>query len=211
MNVDNIQFEEIKLTSGVDQSQSFIRDLNVIKSMSKDNFSKLIDYIFELWIQDEPIDSETVKKWIEDNIGENQAKVKSATNLTFFLLRKAVLKNLTNDEFDRDLNNLKLDIHKQYLVNLFNKNKTKIKEKIEQTKLYFHKRFAGCEWRLDKPLKVSAGKPYEELIATIKFACISKDGDSESLSFESDIDMLKAIVNNLENCLKEAEKWETKK
>ena len=76
----------------------------------------------------------------------------------------------------------------------------KILAKSQQTKLTFNPELRGCEWRLDKPIKVSAGQPYDdELIAILNFTYENAEGKLKSVSFETDLKMLKALLIIVKN------------
>ena len=206
-----IIYDEIKVTRGIDPGPTFSRDLKVLTSFSVDKFSSLLTHVLGLYLSDEPIDAETFKKWIK-KFGDTEARVNSVTNLSLFLLRKAVRFELTKEDFENDLDKLGLVSHKEPLINAFNQFQDKIKLKVDQTKYSFNNEVKGCEWRLDKTIKVSAGQSYdEEPIAFINFLYDKSNGDQKEITFESDMKTLKAIIKNLENCLNEGEKWATKK
>lgn len=210
MNTTDIPYEKIKLLKGIKQEPGFIRDINVIKSISPEKYSKIIDYVLEPFLKNEPMDSEAFNNWIKD-LGESKEKVASAWDMTRFLFGKAVYNELTKEDFESDLENLGLGAHKEYLVNKYVNTKDKFKSKFQEREIRFHNKLESCEWRLDSPIKVSFGKPYTELIVTINISYNTQDGESESISLEGDINSLRYLVNKLENCLEEAAKWQIKK
>lgn len=210
MNTEDIPFGKIKLLKGIKQEPHFIRDIDVIRSISPEKYSKLIDYVFELFFKNEPEDSEAFNKWIKD-LDESKERVSSAKDMTIFLFVKSVVNELTIEDFESDLKNLGLEAHKEYLINKYSNIKDKLKSKMQNTEYRFHNKFEGCAWRLDSPAKVSIGKPYTELIITINISYKTPDDNSKSLSFETDMASIKYLVDKLNNCLDEAAKLQIKK
>jgi hypothetical protein len=211
MDTNDLQYEKIKVVKGVKQDSVFIRDLNVIRSMSSEKYSELLDFYFELYFKNEPIDFEFLKDKAKD-IEETMAKAKSAIDLTIFIFKNAVKYDLTEEEFKEDLDNLRLDVHAKYLVNCFTKYKNKFEEKEKEKKVQFLSELVGCEWRLERQIGLSYGMKSEDLVATVKFVFFKVDGNgsTDNLTLETNIDMLKSIVMTLEDCLDEAAKCQTK-
>jgi len=128
------------------------------------------------------------------------------SQLTLFMLGKAVENELTKEEFENDLDNLGLDIHKEYLINTYINSKDKIKAKIEEKELLFNNSLKNCVWKLNRPVKVSYGKLLSELNVTIKIYYKDINNKSDSITLETDVNKLKLLVKDLQNCLNEATK-----
>lgn len=211
MNANDIDFGIIKLIRGVPQEKEFIRDLNVIKSMTAEKYQQLVNYTLDIYLKNEPLDSKDLEKWIE-NFGETTSVTKSAMDISLFLFRNATKYNLTEEDFKSDLDNLDLSVHENILMQLYTKFKNELKDKSKEKRTFFQDRLMGCEWQLNQPFKVSVGKLYDDLIISLNLQVLDVGADSvKKISFETDTMILRSILLNLEECLKEAESWQKMK
>lgn len=204
-----INYEIIKFLDGISPGPDFERDLNIVKSYSKEKLAKIIDFTMDNYASNLPISKEEFEEYAK-KIGERPAVISRAVQFILFVLPEAIDKRLKVEDFENDLMQLGLNECKDIFVDKFNYYKNKVEEKLKEKEYRYFPYLTNSEWRIGHCLGVSKGKKPEKLTSFITIEYISLDGESSRITFEADIPRINVLKMNLELCLEEAKKWQEK-